>query len=290
MSRLRKLAFVVNPSKSGAAELAEFLMGEARQAGVHIVQTDSFPVPDDFLEGRDACCVIGGDGTLLSVVVHSAKAGVPIIGVNRGSLGFLTVFTPEEAREKFSSLLEGQFHVSHRSLIECNDGKESALALNDIVIKESFSSRLISLDVFADEEWVTRFSCDGLIFSTPTGSTAYNLSAGGPISHPQARIIAVTPICPHTLSNRSVIFDEGVRLTVVNAKSDHPLSVVMDGQRTLPLRGGGQLSISMSHLKVPLAQQIDYSHFNVIRTKLGWNGANTASTPPIPPQQHPSSR
>ncbi len=287
MSRLRKLAFVVNPHKTGAAELAEFLIGQARDAGVEIALTDSFPVPDDFLDGRDACCVIGGDGTLLSVVVHSARSNVPIIGVNRGTLGFLTVFSPEEAREKFANLLQGEFHVSQRSLIECSDGKETALALNDIVIKESFSSRLISLDVFADEEWITRFSCDGLIFSTPTGSTAYNLSAGGPITHPHARIIAVTPICPHTLSNRTVIFDESVRLTVVNAKSDHPLTVVMDGQRTLPLSGGGQVSICMSPLTVPLVQPIDYSHFNVIRTKLGWNGANAASTPTCPPQKQP---
>lgn len=286
MVRLKKLAFVVNPNKSGAPELAEFLVGVAREKGAEIAVTDSFPVAEDFLDGQDACCVIGGDGTLLSVVVHSAKANVPIIGVNRGTLGFLTVFSPDEARETFSSLLDGAFHISQRSILECGEEGETGFALNDIVIKESFSSRLISLDVFANEEWVTRFSCDGLIFSTPTGSTAYNLSAGGPISHPHARIIAMTPICPHTLSNRAVIFDESVRLTVVNAKSDHPLTVVLDGQRNVALTGGGKLSIWMSPLKLPLVQPLDYSHFGVLRTKLGWNGANTANPPmhALPPE------
>lgn len=286
MSPLQKLAFVVNPNKAGATELAEVLVGIARAQGADIISTDSFPVADDFLEGRDACCVIGGDGTLLSVVVQSARRGVPIIGVNRGTLGFLTVFSPDEARETFASLLQGAFHLSERSILQCGRDAEDALALNDIVIKEAFSSRLISLDVYANEEWVTRFSCDGLIFSTPTGSTAYNLSAGGPITHPKARVIAMTPICPHTLSNRTVIFDEGVRLKVINAKSDHPLSVVMDGQRNLSLEGGGSLSLAISPLKLPLIQPVDYAHFNVVRNKLGWNGAsgrNPAGESPASP-------
>lgn len=281
MPPLRKLAFVVNPQKPGAPELAEFLISVARARTVEIVTTDTFPVAADFLRDRDACCVIGGDGTLLSVVVHSVQSQVPIIGVNRGTLGFLTVFSPDEAREKFTTLLDGDFNLSHRAVLQCGPESDPGLALNDIVIKETFTSRLISLDVFANDEWVTRFSCDGLIFSTPTGSTAYNLSAGGPISHPDARVIAMTPICPHTLSNRSVIFDENVRLRVLNTKSDHPLSVVMDGQRKLTLEGGESLAIAMSSLKLPLVQPVDYAHFGVLRAKLGWNGPerNGAATP-----------
>src|SRR5690606_10257813 len=126
----------------------------------------------------------------------------------------------------------------HRSVLECSAGSDSGLALNDVVIKEAYSSRLISLDVFANDEWVTQFGCDGLIFATPTGSTAYNLSAGGPISHPSAHVIAMTPICPHTLSTRTVIVDQNVRLRVTNTKSDHPLAVVMGGQRSLTLGCG----------------------------------------------------
>lgn len=273
MPRLRKVAFVINSNKPGAPELGEFLISTARLHGVEITTATSFPVPDDFLEGQDACCVIGGDGTLLSVVVQAARSKVPIIGVNRGTLGFLTIFSQEEAREKFPALLDGAFNLSERSILHGGGaGEDAGLALNDIVIKEPVSSRLIALDVFANDEWVTRFSCDGLIFSTPTGSTGYNLSAGGPISHPLARIIAMTPICPHTLSNRTVIFDESVRLTVVNARSDHQLCVVMDGQRQMTIEGGGRLAISMSPLKLSLVQPLDYAHFSVLRKKLDWNG------------------
>jgi NAD+ kinase len=277
MPPLRRLAFVVNARKAGAVELAEFLIATARSRGVDVVTTETFPVPDQFLAARDACCVIGGDGTLLSVVVQSVRAQVPIIGVNRGTRGFLTVFSPDEARQTFGSLLEGAFQLTHRSVLQCGLQDGGGLALNDVVIKEAFSTRLTSLDVYANEEWVTRFSCDGLIFSTPTGSTAYNLSAGGPIIHPHSRIIAMTPICPHTLSNRTVIFDESVRLTVTNPDSDHPLSVVMDGQRQLTLERGQKLSISMSPLKLPLVHSVDYAHFSVLRTKLGWNGPGRGS-------------
>lgn len=271
MPPLRRLAFVVNARKQGAAELATFLISIARERGVEVTMIDTSPVPENFLQNQDACCVIGGDGTLLSVVVPAVRARVPIIGVNRGTLGFLTVFSPDEARETFASILEGACNVIERAVLQCGPEESPGLALNDIVIKETASSRMISLDVFANDEWVTRFGCDGLILSTPTGSTGYNLSAGGPIVHPHARIIAMTPICPHTLSNRTVVFDESVRLKVLNAEKNRPLSVVMDGQRKLTLESGNELSISMSPQKLPLVQPVDYAHFSVLRTKLGWN-------------------
>lgn len=272
MPALNKLAFVVNSSKPGASKLAGFLTTVARSRGSRIALTESFPPPDGYLAGQDACCVIGGDGTLLGVVIQAAHENVPIIGVNRGNLGFLTIFSAEEAREKFTAILDGHYTVSRRSLLQCNNDP-GALVLNDIIIKEPFSSRLIELEVFADDEWVTRFGCDGLIFSTPTGSTAYNLSAGGPIAHPAAGIIVMTPICPHTLSNRTVIFDNKVRLSVINTRPDHTLSVVMDGQRTLKMIGSDPFTISMANLTLPLIQPLDYGHFSVLRAKLGWNSA-----------------
>lgn len=275
MSPLKKIAFVVNARKQGAPELTEVLTETARGLGVEIETTTHFPVPDDFLKEVDACCVIGGDGTLLSVVTQASRFKVPIIGVNRGTLGFLTVFTPDEARETFRRLIEGKFHLSSRSLLQC-EGDDSPVALNDIVIKETLSSRLISLDLFVNGGSVTQFSGDGLIFSTPTGSTAYNLSASGPIAHPDARVIVMTPICPHTLSNRTVIFDENITLRVVNAQPDQPLSVVLDGQRTLSLEGGASLSIAMSKARVSLVQPLNYDHFGVLRAKLGWNGATVS--------------
>jgi NAD+ kinase len=274
MKPFRKVAFVVNEDKAGAPELARELIAAARGTGVKLKQTARFPLPAGFLSGFDACCVIGGDGTLLGVAREAARQQVPIIGVNRGSLGFLTTFSADEARADFLSLLGGEYRIAQRSLLECCTGPVSHdLALNDVLIKDEVNSRLVQLEVHADGELVTNYTCDGLIFSTPTGSTAYNLSAGGPLIHPDAAVIAMTPICPHTLSNRSIIFREGVRLRVLNRSSDSRLLVAMDGQRDLKVGIGSPIEITISKLTLPLAQRVDYSHFSVVRTKLKWSGA-----------------
>jgi NAD+ kinase len=273
MKPIRKLAFVVNEEKAGALELARTLMGAARHAGIRLKSTTRFPLPRGYLQGFDACCVIGGDGTLLGVARESARAQVPIIGVNRGSLGFLTTFSADEARAHFAELLQGAYHIAHRSMLDCSTGPGSHdLALNDVLIKDAVNSRLVRLEVFAGKELVTDYYCDGLIFSTPTGSTAYNLSAGGPLIHPGAEVVAMTPICPHTLSNRSIIFRHGIKLRVYNRTEGSRLLVAMDGQRNLKVGVGSPIEISVSKLTLPLAQRLDYSHFAVVRTKLKWSG------------------
>lgn len=273
MKPLRKLAFVVNEEKAGAPALARELAAIARQSGVKLKITSRFPLPRGFLKGNDACCVIGGDGTLLGVARESAQDQVPIIGINRGSLGFLTTFSSDEARTHFADLLRGRFKIDHRAMLDCYTGAGSHdLALNDVVIKDEVKSRLMRVEVFADGELVTDYTCDGLIFSTATGSTAYNLSAGGPILHPNAGVIAMTPICPHTLSNRSIIFRDTVKLRVFNRNDDSRLLVAMDGQRNLKVSANA-VEISVAKRRLPLAQRGDYSHFAVVRTKLNWSGA-----------------
>jgi len=273
MPPIRKLAFVINAEKEGAAELGRTLAGIAERAGVAVTQTSTFPVAAGCLKGQDACCVIGGDGTLLGVAREAVAEQVPIIGVNRGSLGFLTTFSADEARAHFTGILGGAYQVAYRSMLDCSTGPGSHdLALNDVLIKDEVNSRLVRLEVVADDELVTDYTCDGLIFSTPTGSTAYNLSAGGPIIHPAAEVIAMTPICPHTLSNRSIIFRSNVKLRVYNLGEHSKILVAMDGQRNLVVCAGSPVEISISAFKLPLAQHIDYSHFSVVRTKLKWSG------------------
>ena len=273
MKPIRKLAFVVNEGKPGAVELGRLLMCVARKAGIHLKFTARFPLRPGYLQGFDACCVIGGDGTLLGVAREASRAQVPIIGVNRGSLGFLTTFSADEARAHFSELLTGAYQVDHRSMLDCSTGPGlHDLALNDVLIKDANTSRLVRLEVFADHELVTEYSCDGLIFSTPTGSTAYNLSAGGPLIHPGAGVVAMTPICPHTLSNRSIIFRQGIKLRVYNCSEGGRLLVAMDGQRNLKVGVDSPILISVSRHTLPLAQRLDYSHFAVVRAKLQWSG------------------
>jgi NAD+ kinase len=273
MKPIRSLAFVINAGKPGAVGLARELVAAARARGVRLRQTTRSPLPRGYLHGFDACCVIGGDGTLLGVVREAALEGVPIIGVNRGSLGFLTIFSPEEARSQFSDLLTGSFRVDNRAMLSCSvTGGPANLALNDVLIKDELNASLVHLEVFADRELVTDYLCDGLIISTATGSTAYNLSAGGPIIHPAADVIAMTPICPHTLTNRSIIFRDSVKLRVVNRTVGRSVLVGIDGHGELKAPTGGSIEISISKVRLALAQQRGYSHFSVVRTKLKWSG------------------
>jgi NAD+ kinase len=276
MTPLRSLAFVVNAAKAGAPDLAEDLMQLARDAGASVKETHAVPVPTDFLEDCDACCVIGGDGTLLGVARMAAKAGVPIIGVNRGSLGFLTTFTAEEAREQLPSLLAGDYDLSERALLGCGqDPSDDHLALNDVVIKDENHSRLTHLSVYANEQFVTTYTCDGLIIASPTGSTAYNLSAGGPLIQPTAEVIALTPICPHTLSNRSMIFHHDVCLRIVPEKGPRSVAISIDGQGNMPACPDGKITIQISPRRLKLVQSSASDPYAILRTKLKWTGGVT---------------
>ena len=274
MTPFRKLAFVFNSEKPGAAGLAQELIDIARLAGVKKIRlSGDRKLPRGYFKGCDACCVIGGDGTLLGAVRGAAHEDIPIIGVNQGSLGFLTTFSADEARAQFAALLGGDYRLARRALLECRTGpRRSDTALNDVLIKDAKPSRIVRLEVLANGQLVTDYTCDGLIFSTPTGSTAYNLAAGGPIIHPAAGVIAMTPICPHTLSNRTIIFRDDVKLTVVNRSEGSRLLVAMDGQRNMVVTEGTPVEISISPRTLALAQRRDYSHFEVMRAKLKWSG------------------
>jgi NAD+ kinase len=273
MPPIRKIAFVVNEQKPGAAALGRALLRVARQTGATTKLTPHFPLRAGYLRGCHACCVIGGDGTLLGVVHEAVRTQTPIIGVNQGSLGFLTTYTPDEAAAHFAQLLAGDYVLTSRALLDCRAGNgQHDLALNEVLIKDEINSRLVRLEVFADGDLVTDYACDGLIFTTPTGSTAYNLSAGGPIIHPDAAVVALTPICPHTLSNRTIIFREGVKLQVYNRSASARLLVAMDGQRHLVATYDAPITIRIARCRLPLVQRRDYSHFSVLRTKLKWSG------------------
>lgn len=277
MPPFQKIAFVINQQKHGAAKLARELMDIARAAGVTRIKSASARhLPSGYFKGCDAGCVIGGDGTLLGAVREATRANIPLIGVNQGSLGYLTTFSPEEARANFGDLIQGSYRIASRTLLDCHTGaRRRDLALNDVLIKAEMNSRLVRLEVHADGELVTDYLCDGLVFSTPTGSTAYNLSAGGPIVHPVARVIAMTPICPHTLSNRTIVFPDSVSLKIFNRSSESRLLVAMDGQQNRVVTEGSPISVTVAERQLALVQQTDYAHFGVMRAKLKWSGGLT---------------
>jgi NAD+ kinase len=277
MTPIRRLAFVVNHEKPGAAKLARELIAIARTVGVRRIKSrPARKLPHGYFKGCDAGCVIGGDGTLLGAVSEAAHAGVPLIGVNQGSLGYLTSFSPDEARACFGEILLGHHRIAHRTLLECHTGRHKRdLALNDVLVKAEVNSQLVRLEVRADGELVTDYLCDGLVLSTPTGSTAYNLSAGGPILHPAAGVIAMTPICPHTLSNRTIVFNDGVKLSIRNCSPHSRLLVAVDGQRNRSVVKGSSVDVTIAKRQLGLVQRRDYRHFGVMRAKLKWSGGLT---------------
>lgn len=271
MKEVRKITFVINATKPEASTVAHTLMDVAKAAGAVISSTSEHPLRPGTLEGQDACCVIGGDGTLLSVAVEAVAQGVPVLAVNVGKLGFLATYSVQEAKAKMVEILEGDYNIVKRELLRCRSQQGGErLALNDVVIRAQ-SSRLAEISVHCGGDLVNEYFSDGIIFSTPTGSTAYNLSAGGPIIHPSAAVVSMTPICPHTLTNRSVIFDNRAVLTVNLTNGAGPVIVSTDGQVCFT---GHQdvfpLEIQLSTEVLQLMQPHNFSYFSLLRRKLSW--------------------
>jgi len=270
MKAIDSIALVVNPQKELAIPLSEEIHKHASALGVHCEQFEDYPLPEGKLEGFDICCVIGGDGTILGAVPEAARSQTAILGVNLGKLGFLAVYTPESIIEHLPSIVKGEYLIEKRSILECSDRQgQTSLALNDVVIRNN-NNRLMQLVVKADGHFVNDYSCDGLIFAAPTGSTAYNLSAGGPIVHPGAKAITMTPICPHTLSNRSFIFPYNVTLTVECDCDSYEPQVNADGRHFQEGQTRFPLQIKTAALEISLIHDVNYSHYNTVRTKLHW--------------------
>ena len=272
MAAFRRLSIVVNRSKSGAEALAYRLKTAVEEIGVFAKIVTDHPIPVGSLNDSDLCCVIGGDGSLLSVASEAYRCGVPVMGINLGKLGFMATSTGEQGEAKLLEILQGVNQRSQRGVLKCTmrDGSE-AVALNDIVFKSAEGNRLIELEVYADGRFVTRYSADGLVLSTPTGSTAYNLSAGGPLIDSEAQIVVMTPICPHTLSNRSVVFGADTKLEVVVAEGSVPPQVTLDGMARSDSHSCFPVEVALGSEKLTLIHSLDYGPFDVVRNKLGWD-------------------
>jgi len=230
----------------------------------------------------DLIVVLGGDGTLIGVADQIARAGtdVPILGVNYGSLGFLTEITLPELYDALEATLTGTADIEARAMLQARTMRDDApfaehIVLNDIVITKGAMSRIIEIAVVVGEEPVTRVRADGLIVASPTGSTAYNLAAGGPIVHPSVDALLLTPIAPHTLTNRPVVIPAAsdVHLRPI-MESDDEVFVTFDGQSGFPLRPGDLVSIRRATRVMRIVKSPQRSYFELLRTKLKWGGDN----------------
>lgn len=224
----------------------------------------------------DLVVVLGGDGTLLSVG-RSVRPGVPILGVNLGRLGFLTEIARADLYPSLVEVLAGRFAVEERSLLDVQvaraDGTSATYrVLNDAVIAKSALSRIIELTLKADSGLVTTFRADGLILSTPTGSTAYNLSAGGPIANPLLPIVLLTPICPHTFSLRPIVVPDGSRIEVILETREAEVYLTLDGQEGTTLQYLDTVRLQRAAKGVSLVRLGDRTFYDNLRGKLRWGG------------------
>ena len=227
----------------------------------------------------DWVIVLGGDGTLLGAARRIGRYGSPILGVNLGGLGFLTCIPLDRVYPAVETMIRGGLQVEERVMLEARVIRHQHevtrfQVLNDVVINKSTLARIIDLDVTVDDEILTTFRADGLIISTPTGSTAYNLSAGGPILYPTVESFILTPICPFTLTNRPIIVpDKAVIGIRMGKESEEKVILTFDGQVGFDLEHGDLVTIRKSNEKINLLSPPDHSYFKILRTKLMWGGA-----------------
>jgi NAD+ kinase len=288
-AQIRRIGIVANPEKDGAVALARrtatalkragrtvvYDAATARMLGGRIAGTETLAT---LARETDLILVLGGDGTMLRAAREVAGLSTPLLGINLGNLGFLTAVSPEQLTSALRRLWEGRFELEERSLLEADVRRESSttpmLALNDLVLSRGQASRLIELGVEVNGELLTRYRCDGLIASSPTGSTAYSLAAGGAIVGPDAEVLMLTPICPHTLSIRPVVINLSARVDVTLVSDRLTATVTADGQQQLELSPGDRVTIRRSTRTIHLVRLAGASFYATLRHKFGWSGSN----------------
>lgn len=224
----------------------------------------------------DLVIVVGGDGSMLGAARILAKHNVPVVGVNRGGLGFLTDISPAEIEQKLAEVLEGQYIVEERFLLDTlvKRGDEivgRGSAFNDVVVSSNGAARMIEFETYIDDRFVYSQRSDGMIISTPTGSTAYSLSAGGPIMHPKLDALLLVPMFPHTLTSRPIVVDGSSEIKIIMAGDDQRKAyVTCDGHLRIKAEPGDTIVIYKKPTKLKLLHPMDHSFYAVCRDKLGW--------------------
>lgn len=271
-----------NSVADAIAVVKEFL--ENKQLSVLLGNTTSSEIEGDRINDRDLAIsdqidlaiVVGGDGTMLHVARLLSNHGIPAIGINLGRLGFLTDISFADLEPGIDAILNGQCAVEKRTMLHCTVTKNgntvfSGNALNEIVLSKGNTGRIIEFEIRVDGKFVSQPRSDGLILATPTGSTAYALSAGGPIIYPDLPVISMSPICSHTLSNRPIILDESNTIEITAIKThESPANLALDGVLGYPVTGDETIIISRAPKKLKLIRINGFNYFETLHSKLGW--------------------
>jgi len=280
MKNIAIFAKVHDPRCQGVAlQLIEWLRGKELTPLVeaHLARHIGFKerIIADIPDETDFVVVLGGDGTLISVARLMGDRQLPILGVNLGSLGFLTEITLDELCTSLDRCLNGDYTVSERMMLRATVIRngvelEERQVLNDVVINKGVLARIIDLETTVNDDYLTTFKVDGLIISTPTGSTGYSLSANGPILHPDLECLVITPICPHTLTNRPIVMASDAVITVELKCVNEAVFLTLDGQVGVELKCGDVIRIAKSEHRTRLVISSSKNYFEILRTKLKW--------------------
>ncbi len=250
----------------------------AKELGIWFSDRSIDTVIDQVSEDMDLLVILGGDGTLLHVAEQASCFSIPVVGINLGDLGFLTEVASSERFEALEAILSGALEIENRMMLKVrlgSDGEESEWfhALNDVVISKGSIDQLIKLGAWADQDYITTYRADGLIFSTPTGATAYNLSAGGPIVHPHLDSILVTPICPFMLDSRPVLLSPATKLSTKLVGGSDNVKVIIDGKVIWDMRENDVLEVRSAEKPLQLLGSPQKGYFEILRNKLNWGGS-----------------
>jgi NAD+ kinase len=279
------VALISKPGKPELAKALPELLSRLSKAGVRALvdpETAAY-VPDQEVVARteiadrnpDLVIVLGGDGTLLAAARAVARTEIPLLAVNLGSLGFLTEVPMSELYATFEAMQQNRGFRDSRAMLQCQVKRREEtvaeyLALNDVVVTKSAIARIIEVDVAVNGSFVSNFKADGVIVSTPTGSTAYSLAAGGPVLEPTVDAFVITPVSPHALTNRPIVLKDSSEITMSVRESSEPTTLTVDGQVGMQLLDGDRILCCKSKHKVHLVRMPGRSFFDVLRTKLKW--------------------
>ena len=279
-----QIGIAVNPHKSAAPAALENVCKVLTASGFDLVlspeagEVAGAPGVEEFWQGADLVVSLGGDGTLLETVHRMGGCPVPVAGVNIGSLGFLTTCTEADLEAFAEVLREGRHTVVDRavlqvSMTEDGGGEREELALNEVALMRGETGRLVTLEARVNGELLNVYRADGLIVSTPTGSTAYSLAAGGPLIAPRADVFVLTPICPHSLSNRSLVLEDEAMIELRPAEGNRePILFTVDGRDVLRLAPNGAVTVRKGPHPLRLVRMPDHSFYETLRKKLRWFG------------------
>ncbi len=281
--RLKRIGIVGNPEREKVVKEIDRFSNLSRKYGLKVLidndlaqvchEGDGYCKREEMVDRTDVIVAFGGDGTILRVAAAVGVSGTPILGVNLGRLGFLAEAGIDELEGSLERLLDGRFRIEERMVLEgkVGEAEHSLFALNDVVIEKGAQSRVVTIEVWIAKERVSAFSANGIVLATPVGSTAYNLSAGGPVVHPSMDAIILTPICPHTLAMRPMIVPGDQTISVRLQAGHDELILATDGVTAAPLGSGDEISIRRAEHKVMLINLKELSFYELLRRKLNWS-------------------